>query len=96
MNLFNFDDNVPEQPSFYWENIIEENGYNVVAGIDEAGRGPLSGPVIAVAVIINGDIDFLSELDDSKKITERKRHLIYKKIISCNEIILGIGGASSK
>ena len=96
MNLFDFDDKRPKKPSFYWENIIRKNGYPVIAGIDEAGRGPLSGPVIAAAVIIKGNINFIEELNDSKKITEKKRHLIYEKIINCNNIIFGIGGASSK
>ena len=61
----------------------------IVAGIDEAGRGPLFGPVVACAVIFNGNVD-TSEISDSKKISEHKRELIYKKLIS-QDIIYGLG-----
>lgn len=59
----------------------------LIAGIDEAGRGPLAGPVTAAAVILPGDFD-LSILDDSKKLSEKKREaaasVILEKALSCS------------
>ncbi len=54
----------------------------LIAGIDEAGRGPWAGPVVAAAVILNRDrINELKEVDDSKKISEKKREKLYQIII---------------
>ncbi len=50
-----------------------------VCGIDEAGRGPLAGPVVAAAVILDPD-DPIAGLDDSKKLTEKRRHLLAEAI----------------
>ena len=71
-----------------------ENYYNLVAGIDEAGRGPLFGPVVACAVIFNKDFD-ISDITDSKKISKNKREKIYQKIIS-QDIDYGIGIVSNE
>jgi len=95
MNLFESNNSIPDSPSFYWEHLLKEKNYSIIAGVDEAGRGPLSGPVIAAAVIITGEVEFLNELNDSKKINEKQRAIIYKKIISERNIIFGIGGASA-
>lgn len=51
-------------------------GYTAVCGVDEAGRGPIAGPVCAAAVILPADI-VVDGLDDSKKLTEKKRELLY-------------------
>ena len=51
-----------------------------IAGIDEAGRGPLAGPVVAAAVVLSEQTSFLSELNDSKKLTEKKRDILFDKI----------------
>lgn len=51
----------------------------LVAGVDEAGRGPLAGPVVVAAVILPKEIDFLG-INDSKKITEKKREELFEKI----------------
>ncbi len=56
-----------------------EKGYRSVAGVDEAGRGPLAGPVVAAAVILPLDAD-LHGLDDSKKLTLKKREELFPKI----------------
>ena len=52
---------------------FRENGWRLVAGVDEAGRGPLAGPVTAAAVILptdlRGDEDWLAGIDDSKRLT---------------------------
>ena len=55
-------------------------GYSVVCGTDEAGRGPLAGPVYAAAVILPKGIEIVG-LDDSKKLTEKKREKLYDEII---------------
>ena len=55
------------------------NGYNLLAGIDEAGRGPLAGPVIAAAVIFDKST-FIEGVDDSKKITSKQREVLSELI----------------
>ena len=66
-----------------FENYYLANGYRFVAGIDEAGRGPLAGPVCVASVIMPlGDIDIIEGVNDSKKLTERKREKLYHEIIS--------------
>ncbi|MCI8808760.1 MAG: ribonuclease HII [Oscillibacter sp.] len=56
-----------------------DNGVQIVCGVDEAGAGPLAGPVYAAAVILPREVE-LSGLDDSKKLTEKKREELYKAI----------------
>ena len=63
--------------------------FNLVAGVDEAGRGPLAGPVVASAVIYDQDT-YIEGVDDSKKISSKKRKIYYKEIISKAKHI-GIG-----
>lgn len=66
-------------PTFEYENIYYEKGYNLVAGTDEAGRGPLAGPVCAAAVILPRG--YMPEgLNDSKKLSEKKRLLLFDEI----------------
>lgn len=63
-----------------YENAALNSGFEVVCGIDEAGRGPLAGPVYAAAVILpKGHI--VEGVNDSKKISEKKRDLLFDKII---------------
>ena len=69
--------------SFYIDNI------SLLAGIDEAGRGPLAGPVVASAVILPKDYN-LDSIRDSKKISEKKRLLVFNEIIE-NALDIGIG-----
>lgn len=57
-----------------------ENGYNYICGIDEAGRGPLAGPVVVAAVIMPKDSK-LEWVNDSKKVTEKRREVLYNQII---------------
>lgn len=67
---------------------IENSLEGLVAGIDEAGRGPLCGPVVAAAVIfLKQDQDFIYEINDSKKLSKKKRSELYKKIINNDDII---------
>lgn len=62
------------------ENSLYGKGYELVAGIDEAGRGPLAGPVCAAAVILPKDL-VIDGINDSKKLTEKKRELLFDVII---------------
>ncbi|RJX24074.1 MAG: ribonuclease HII [Dethiobacter sp.] len=65
------------------EESIRERGYTLVAGVDEAGRGPLAGPVVAAAVILEPEEDsFWSEINDSKQLSPYKRETLYEIITS--------------
>ena len=77
-----------------YENEAINNGYKVICGVDEAGRGPLAGPVFAATVILpEGHI--IEGVNDSKKLSEKKRDLLYDKIIDeC--ICYSVGTASEK
>lgn len=68
-------------------------GNVVIAGVDEAGRGPLAGPVVAAAAILNVDDDFIY-LNDSKKVTPKRRDILYDDIM--NRTIYGIGIVSAE
>lgn len=59
-------------------------GYQCIAGVDEAGRGPLAGPVTAAAIVLPPDCD-LTGLDDSKKLTEERRKFFYEKLTSLTD-----------
>ena len=61
------------------EDAVHDEGYETVCGVDEAGRGPLAGPVCAAAVILPRDIE-IPGLDDSKKLTAKKREELYGEI----------------
>ena len=56
-----------------------KNGFEAVCGVDEAGRGPVAGPVCAAAVILPGGI-VIEGLNDSKKLSEKKRDLLFDEI----------------
>ena len=73
-------------------------GHRRIAGIDEAGRGPLAGPVVAAAAILDpslwADDGPLSDVDDSKKIAPRRRALIYDRLRQADGVWFGIGVAT--
>jgi len=69
-------------------------GYTLIAGIDEAGRGPLAGPVVASAVILPKGI-CIPSIDDSKKLSEKKREQLYD-VISKEAVGIGIGIVDEK
>ena len=79
-------------PDFAFENEFYDKGYAVVAGTDEAGRGPLCGDVFAAAVILPRDL-YIEGLNDSKKISEKKREKLYDVIIN-EALSYGIACAS--
>lgn len=73
-------------------------GFKHIAGVDEAGRGPLAGPVVAAAVILDKKAVYLG-VDDSKKLSAKKRESLYGKIIencvSYNIYTMGVVGVDS-
>ncbi|HVP37480.1 MAG TPA: ribonuclease HII [Terriglobales bacterium] len=73
----------------FYERGLWGKGYKLVAGVDEVGRGPLAGPVVAACVIFPEDIN-LPGIDDSKKLTPKKREELYQKIKE-NALDFGIG-----
>ena len=59
-----------------------DNEYNcIIAGVDEAGRGPLAGPVVAAAVIIEDYFEELEEINDSKKLTEKNMQNLFQELV---------------
>ncbi len=79
-------------PDYSYENGAVAKGYTYVCGIDEAGRGPLAGPVCAAAVMLPEGLE-IEGLDDSKKLTEKKREALYDVIIE-NAVAYGIAFAT--
>ncbi|MDF2903222.1 MAG: rnhB [Bacillus sp. (in: firmicutes)] len=75
-----------------YEISFRKQGYQLIAGIDEVGRGPLAGPVVAAAVILPEDFLLLG-IDDSKKLTETKREEYYDQIMA-KAISVSIGSIS--
>lgn len=71
-------------PTYEYESAALEAGYTIIAGTDEAGRGPLAGPVYAAAVILPEGLS-IEGLNDSKKISEKKRASLFDVI--CREAI---------
>jgi len=80
---------LPTQPMDYFERMYHSQGYQKIAGVDEVGRGPLAGAVVAAAVILPKD-GIEEELFDSKKISSKKREELYKIILS-KALGVGIG-----
>ncbi|WP_221564244.1 ribonuclease HII [Alkalihalobacillus sp. TS-13] len=76
------------------ENHCYSNGFRLVAGIDEVGRGPLAGPVVASAVILDTNTPIIG-LNDSKKLSEPVREELYEKIIR-NAVAIGVGIVSAQ
>ena len=66
-------------PDYIIENDLKDKGYNLIAGVDEAGRGPLAGPVCAAAVILPDNCE-IEGLNDSKKLSEKKREALFDVI----------------
>ena len=79
-------------PTFDYENARYADGYTAVCGCDEAGRGPLCGPVVAAAVILPRDT-VIEGLNDSKKLTEKKREALFD-IIKEKAVAYAIAEAS--
>ena len=71
---------------------LMDKGYSLIAGVDEVGRGPLAGPVVAAACIFDRDVDIVG-IDDSKKLSEKKREQLFDEIKD-KALAYGIGEAS--
>jgi len=87
-------DSIQSGPSFLWEERLWNGGYSYVAGVDEAGRGALAGPVVAAAVILSPH-HIIKDLNDSKKLTPKNRDRLYR-IIMHRAVSVGVGIASSR
>ena len=77
-----------------YENKYIEQGYKVIAGTDEAGRGPLVGPVVCACVVLPNDYNN-DEINDSKQLTEKKREKLYD-IIMQDALTVGVSIISAK
>ena len=82
-------------PSFAEEKMLRAQGYRLIAGIDEVGRGPLAGPVIAAAVILPLEErpSWLSRVRDSKQLTPSQRESIFDRMLESG-IAFGVGVVS--
>ena len=94
-------------PNFEEEKILWKQGFKCVVGLDEAGRGPLAGPVVAAAVNfklkkldliknLKFKIKNLGTIRDSKQLSEKKRQEIYEKLTNSDDVKWGIGIVSEK
>ena len=77
-----------------FEHIAYDEGFSCVCGVDEAGRGPLAGPVCAAAVILPPDLE-IEGLNDSKKLTDKRRRALYD-VITEQALAYGIAFASEQ
>lgn len=82
------------------EKRLWKKGYKYIVGIDEAGRGPLAGPVVSGAVLILSknfkEVKKIKSVKDSKKLTEKKRGEVYTNLINNSKLKWGIGIVSEK
>ncbi|WP_425415017.1 ribonuclease HII [Pseudobacillus wudalianchiensis] len=91
--------NKRKQEQLHYEQMLEEEwklmkqGIHYIAGIDEVGRGPLAGPVVAAAVVLPKDLELLG-LNDSKKLSKTKREYFYSEIMEKADVGIGIITAS--
>ncbi len=79
---------------YEYDEAFKRKGFTLIAGVDEAGRGPIAGPVVASAVILPEDIE-IDGLKDSKKIPEKEREKLFWAIL-LNAIDIGIGIVDSQ
>lgn len=80
--------------TYEYENMLKEQGFRVICGIDEAGRGPLAGPVFAAAVILPENLDDIG-INDSKKLSEKKRDMLFD-IIKEKALAWSVASADEK
>ncbi len=84
---------LPPAPTMEWELAAVAEGYARVCGIDEAGRGPLAGPVVAAAVILPAGYE-LAGLTDSKKLSARRRDALYEALMADARVQKCVAAAS--
>lgn len=88
------------KPTFEYENQLANSGFIKICGLDEVGRGPLAGPVVAAAVIINTELfkdpSKFKGVDDSKKLSAKSREKWYGILTKCAQVRWAIGIVSEK
>ena len=84
---------IPTAPDMSAEAAAHANGYQCVCGIDEAGRGPLAGPVVAAAVVLPDGYE-LPGLNDSKKLTAKKREALFEQLMADDAVLKCVAEAS--
>ncbi len=77
-----------------YEHICYDEGFEIVCGIDEAGRGPLAGPVCAAAVVLSRDLE-IEGLNDSKKLSDKRRRVLFDEI-TAQAVTYGIAFATEQ
>jgi ribonuclease HII len=77
-----------------FESEARKQGFSQIAGVDEAGRGPLAGPVVAAACLLPKGL-LIADVDDSKKLTSSKRSELFKRLTEDKKIVYGVGVVSS-
>jgi ribonuclease HII len=78
---------------FYYERKLKKQGYKFIVGVDEAGRGPLAGPVVAAAVVLK-HTRFKNRIDDSKKLSPAQRDKAFWEIL--DKSLFGLGVVDEK
>lgn len=88
---------VSPAPTFIEEEKLRAEGYHLIAGVDEAGRGPLAGPVVAAAVVLHASScpSWLRSVRDSKQLTPAKRELLFRYIRE-EAVAVGVGSVKSE
>lgn len=81
-------------PDLSFEMEARSSGFLHVAGVDEAGRGPLAGPVVAGAVMMPELPEELAGLNDSKQLTAAKRERLFLALLKCDHVVCSVGMAS--
>ena len=81
------------KPNFSFEALASANGFNLICGIDEAGRGPWAGPVVASAVILD-QRNIPDGLNDSKKLNEARREALFGPIMQSSHVGIGFVSAA--
>lgn len=78
---------IPDKPDFQFERDLKARGIWPIAGLDEAGRGPLAGPVVAAAVILDEN-NIPEGLNDSKKLSQKKREALFLQILDTASVAI--------
>lgn len=73
-----------------YENLALKQGFQTIAGVDEVGRGPLAGPVVAAACIVPPGLE-IPGVDDSKKLSPKERYTIFQKVVELSEVVWDVG-----
>ncbi len=83
-------------PDLRYEQAARAEGFLRIAGIDEAGRGPWAGPVVAAAAVLDGaalPVELRDGLDDSKRLSRRRRACLFAALMHCQAVRVGVGRA---